>query len=82
MCSSDLELAPASCSAVLAQAKSEGWDVSKAAVEFLKVARGTNSLRAESSVVPPSVPRNSEEEERRESVRRMAEIIKKNRIRS
>jgi len=47
------EIAPANCTALLAQAKSDGWEVSRAAVEFLKLAKGANPFQAESGIVPP-----------------------------
>ena len=50
------DIAPVNCGALLQQAKSEGWSVEKASVEFLKnVKANVNSLRGETTAVPTLV---------------------------
>lgn len=50
------DIAPVNCSALLQQAKSEGWSVEKASVEFLRnVKANVNSLRGETTAVPTLV---------------------------
>lgn len=73
------DMAPAACSALLAQAENEGWSVEKAAVEFLKQAKSSknaNPFRSESHVVPNSASVTSdcisEDKERSERAKRIA----------
>jgi signal peptide peptidase SppA len=70
------EMAPVSCTATLLKAKTEGWSIDQAAIEFLKESK-KNVLRAESTVVP-TCSSNSDND----SAKRMADSINKKRIRS
>ena len=77
------DIAPLNCQAILSQAKSEGWAVERAAVEFLKVSKNSvNLLRAESVVVPSFVQSKSADDEQIALSKRMAESINRNRVRS
>lgn len=47
------DIAPISCQATLAQAKSEGWTIERAALEFLKNSKASvNPLQSESKAIP------------------------------
>lgn len=80
------EMAPAACSALLAEAEEKGWSVEKAAVEFLKAAKSmktSNPFRSESRIVPSSasVDDTSEEKERIERAKRIASYAKPSKAR-
>lgn len=77
------DIAPANCQTILSQAKSEGWTVEKAAIEFLKISKiAPSSLRAESQIVPSLILLSSDEKEREEMPKRMSASVNKSRIRS
>lgn len=80
------EMAPAACSALLAEAEEKGWSVEKSAVEFLKAAKSmktSNPFRSESRIVPSSasVDDTSEEKERIERAKRIASYAKPSKAR-